>query len=179
MAGEASPGAWHQKHHPETRPTRQDPAVPSTWYRAGGNYPRDSGGIPVIESARLGRNVAMLRECETVFAARARELITVMEHDTELFRPRIQQAWRSPVEQAKRHAEGRSQVSWGFHNATGPNGEHQSLAVDLIDDDYPVPGPQSEWPPRFRHYLLKLACEAEKLKLRTGILWSLDVDPLT
>ena len=53
-------------------------------------------------------------------------------------RPRIQQAWRSPAEQLEAFNSGHSKLKFGYHNATGKNGEKEALAVDLLDDDAPL-----------------------------------------
>jgi hypothetical protein len=56
-------------------------------------------------------------------------------------------------------------LKFGFHNVTGPNGEKESLAVDMLDDDSPLNISTS--------YLLKLAHFSEKNGLSTGIRWGL------
>lgn len=58
---------------------------------------------------------------------------------------------------------GNSQVTFGFHNATGPSGEKMALAVDMLDDDNPLNPPT--------RYLLALAIAARAEGLDTGILW--------
>ena len=80
-------------------------------------------------------------------------------------RPRIQDAWRSPDDQLKAFNSGHSKLRFGFHNVTGPNGEKQSLAVDLLDDDHPANEGSG--------YLLRLAAAAESHGLATGIRWGL------
>lgn len=116
------------------------------------------------EEARRARNVEMLRQCWPPFAALISRLIFALEQ--EALRPRINEggAWRDPVAQAKAYYSGKSDLLWGFHNATGRNGEKEALAVDLIDDDSPaVPRP------RFVHRVNEII---GAFGLMTGILWS-------
>jgi hypothetical protein len=115
------------------------------------------------EAARKKRNRDRLAECHPGFAAPLAKLIERLEEQG--FRPRIQDAWRSPERQKELFAAGKSKLEWGFHNPTGPNGEKEALAVDLLDDDQPL-GPSSR-------YVLTLAALAGDLGLRTGALWGL------
>jgi hypothetical protein len=115
------------------------------------------------ETARKKRNRDRLAECHPGFAAPLAKLIERLEEHG--FRPRIQDAWRSPERQKELFAAGKSKLEWGFHNATGAGGERESLAVDLLDDDQPL-GPSSR-------YVLTLAVLAGDLGLRTGALWGL------
>lgn len=87
------------------------------------------------------------------------------------FRPRIQDAWRSPALQLAAFQSGHSKVRWGFHNATTLDGKPDSLAVDLLSEDYPVPGHQHDWPQTFRDYLFAVARAAQRQNLETGITW--------
>lgn len=115
------------------------------------------------EDARLLRNKTMLAECYPVFAKTLAAVLKELEKRG--FRPRIQQAWRSPEEQLQAFLSGHSKLKFGFHNVTGAHGEKESLAVDLLDDDNPLN-------PR-RRYLLNLADCARQRGLVTGILWGL------
>jgi hypothetical protein len=54
-------------------------------------------------------------------------------------------------------------LKYGFHNVTGAKGEKESLAVDLLDDDFPLASRKS--------YLLNLADATKKQGLNTGIRW--------
>ena len=117
------------------------------------------------EPARLARNAQRATELFPTFARRIGALITSLE--ARSLRPRIQDAWRSPEDQRKAFESGHSKLLFGFHNATGPQGQQEGLAVDLLDDDNPLnPG---------RAYLLKLAAAAEQQSLVTGIRWGLPV----
>lgn len=107
----------------------------------------------------------MLRECHATFAARLATLIAEME--SLGYRPRIQQAWRSPIVELAAFKSGRSTVRWGFHCATSPEGKPEALAADVLDDDAPTA-------PR-RDYLLRLAATGAPLHVRTGIEWGLSV----
>ena len=113
---------------------------------------------------RQARNVARLAECHAIFANRVRLLINALE--VEGWRPRIQDAWRSPVMQLQLLKEGTTRRSWGFHNATRADGTPDSLAVDLLDDDSPKDSRMS--------YCIALARQARLWQLDTGILWGLD-----
>ena len=69
---------------------------------------------------------------------------------------------------------GTSLSSWSFHMALTADGKPDALAVDLLDDDYPVPDAhQHLWPQHFRDYLLTLASLAANYDLHTGIAWEL------
>lgn len=81
------------------------------------------------------------------------------------YRPRIQDAYRSPEDQMKAYTSGTSKLKYGFHNVTGANGAKESLAVDLLDDDFPLNSR--------KEYLLNLADASEKQGLQTGIRWGL------
>ncbi len=102
-------------------------------------------------------------DCHPVFGLRVSRIIAQLEGMG--YRPRIQDAYRSPEDQAIANASGHSQVSWSFHNATSPDGTPEALAVDLLDDDHPVtPATQ---------FLLRLAGVASRHLCETGILWGL------
>ncbi len=115
------------------------------------------------EEARKQRNKEKLAECFPTFAKRVGAVLKEMERRG--FRPRIQEGWRSPVDQLRAFESGHSKLKFGFHNVTGPKGEKQSLGVDVLDDNNPLnPG---------RRYLLNLADCARAQGLVTGILWGL------
>jgi len=113
------------------------------------------------EDARKQRNIDRLRECHPKFATLLQNVIDDMEK--QLFRPRIQDAWRSKEDQLKAFKTHHSDVEFGFHNATGPAGEKMALAVDVLDDDNPLDSAV--------RYLLALAIAARNNGLTTGILW--------
>jgi hypothetical protein len=115
------------------------------------------------EHLRLARNQQRLTECHEVFA----EALTGVIQDMERlgFRPRIQEAWRSPEAQLQAVNNGNSELRFGFHNVTGADGRREALAVDLLDDDAPLEPS--------RRYVLTLAAVARDHGLETGILWGL------
>ena len=115
------------------------------------------------EPERLERNTQRLLELYPTFAARLTLVISDLEQAS--FRPRIQDAWRSPEDQLKAYLAGHSELRYGFHNVTGVDGTKESLAVDLLDDDFPLE-------PR-RSYLIRLAAVSEKHGLMTGIRFGL------
>ncbi len=81
------------------------------------------------------------------------------------YRPRIQDAWRSPADQRKAWESGHSKLLWGFHNATAQDGTPEALACDVLDDDVPFSPSQ--------RYLMMLAASAQVHDLVTGIGWGL------
>jgi hypothetical protein len=115
------------------------------------------------EEERKSRNTQRLQELYPTFAARLALVITDLEEAH--FRPRIQDAWRSPADQLKAYNSGHSELRYGFHNVTGDGGKKESLAVDLLDDDFPLDSRRS--------YLIRLAAIAEKHGLMTGIRFGL------
>lgn len=117
----------------------------------------------MLEVARQRRNGDRLHECHPVFRAQLKRVLHDLEADG--YRPRIQDAYRSPERQAEAYAAGRTHVRWGFHNATSADGHPEALAADVLDDDAPLaPG---------RRYLLALAMAADRYGLQTGITWGL------
>lgn len=115
------------------------------------------------EPDRIARNASRLKECHEVFAHAMAAVIRDMEQLG--FRPRIQDAWRSPEDQLKAFNSGNSGVKFGFHNATGPQNRKEALAVDLLDDDAPLKPS--------KRYVLTLAAVARANGLDTGLLWKL------
>jgi hypothetical protein len=115
------------------------------------------------EAQRNQRNAERLLELYPTFRDRIARVISELEAMGE--RPRIQDAYRSPEDQLKAFNSGHSKLKFGFHNVTGKNGEKESLAVDMLDDNNPLNLPVS--------YLLKLAFVSEKNGLITGIRWGL------
>ncbi len=115
------------------------------------------------ETTRHHRNAQRLQQLYPAFAARVAAVISELE--SEGWRPRIQDAWRSAAAQEAAWAAGHSALKFGFHNVTGLGGRPEALAVDLLDDDSPLnPG---------RPYLLRLAAAAEAIGLDSGIRWGL------
>lgn len=75
------------------------------------------------------------------------------------------QVWRSAAQQAKLKAEGKSTVSYSFHNVSTSSGDPDSLAADIVDVRWQWNAP--------KHYWLRLAAAAERQGLTTGIYWGL------
>src|SRR4026208_359882 len=115
----------------------------------------------MTEPQRKQRNADRLLELFPTFRARLANVIS--EREAMGVRPRIQDGYRTPADQFKAFNSGHSKLKFGFHNVTGPNGEKESLAVDMLDDDSPL---NISTP-----YLLKLAHFSEKNGLSTGIRW--------
>lgn len=116
------------------------------------------------ESARKARNAERMTELNPRFALRVGAIISDLE--AMGLRPRIQDAWRSPAEQMREYNSGFSKLKFGFHNITAANGDPDSLAVDLLDDDHPLG--YGDIP-----YFLKLSSVARKHGCMTGILFGL------
>jgi len=115
------------------------------------------------EPARKQRNQERLKECFPAFARRVEAVINDLE--AQGFRPRIQDAHRSIADQLKAFNGGFSKVRFGFHNVTGANGNAESLAVDLLDDDKPL-NPS-------RRYIILLAAAAQAHGLHPGSFFGL------
>ncbi len=115
------------------------------------------------EVARIKRNEDRIAELYPTFGTRIKAVIADLEKQG--LRPRIQDAWRSPIKQLEAFNSGHSKLKYGFHNVTGKDGTKEALAVDLLDDDSPAN--------EGREYLLRLAAAAEKQNLSTGIRWGL------
>ena len=88
------------------------------------------------EAARLARNTQRLTELHGPTATRMRKVLDRME--AQGFRPRNQDAWRSPAAQREAFLKGNSKVLFGFHNVTGAGSKKESLACDVLDDDHPT-----------------------------------------
>lgn len=117
----------------------------------------------MLEADRLQRNQARLQEMYPYFSVRVQAVLKELE--AAGYRPRIQDAWRSPEDQLKAYRAGTSQVQFGFHNVTGANGVKEALAADILDDDH-INDPKT-------HYMLHLAAAAEHNGLTTGVRWGL------
>jgi hypothetical protein len=75
------------------------------------------------------------------------------------------QVYRTPQQQARLKAEKKSTVSYSFHTVTGPKGQPESLAADIVDVRYQWNAPSAYW--------LQLASSAEAHGMTTGIRWGL------
>ncbi len=117
----------------------------------------------MLEADRLQRNQTRLQEMYPYFSVRVQALLKELE--AAGYRPRIQDAWRSPEDQLKAYRSGTSQVQFGFHNVTGANGAKEALAADILDDDH-INDTKT-------HYMLHLAAAAEHNGLTTGVRWGL------
>jgi hypothetical protein len=118
----------------------------------------------MTETARKQRNAERLAELYPTF--RNRVVAVIADLEAQGLRPRIQDAYRSPEDQLVAFNAGHSKLKFGFHNVTGKNGQKESLAVDMLDDNNPTSMKSS--------YLLQLAAAAEKQGLITGIRWGVD-----
>jgi hypothetical protein len=117
----------------------------------------------MIESVRIQNNKNKLLELYPSFRMKIEGVLKDLEQAG--YRPRIQTAWRSQAAQMEAFRNGASKVQFGFHNVTGANGEKESLAADILDDDRPN---TADTP-----FALHLAAAAEARGLTTGIRWDL------
>lgn len=120
----------------------------------------------MLETERKLRNQTKLGEMHPAFRVRVEAVLQEMEQAG--YRPRIQEAWRSPEDQQKAFHAGLSKLQYGFHNVTAPDGTKEALAADIIDDDRPdgVKLP----------FILRLAAAAKKNGLITGAWFDLAPD---
>src|ERR1043166_5752918 len=85
------------------------------------------------EADRIAYNNNKLQEMYLPMRPKIQAIIKEMEQYK--YRPRLQQAWRSPADQLDAYKRGTSKVMFGFHNTTGANGVKEALAADIWDDD--------------------------------------------
>lgn len=117
----------------------------------------------MTEIARIERNRDRLQECDGIFRHALARMLADLQ--AQGFRPRIQDAWRSPADEERAYVTGHSEVRRGFHSVTNPDGSPAALAADVLDDDRPL-APS-------RAYVLALTRTARAHGLQTGILWGL------
>jgi len=115
------------------------------------------------EADRKQRNYLKVHELHPAIRPRMEAVLSELE--SYGYRPRIQEAWRSPKDQLAAYNAGTSKVKYGFHNVTAADGTKEALAADVWDDDRPT-GAKT-------HFMLHLLAAAEKNGLNTGIRWSL------
>ncbi len=117
----------------------------------------------MLEADRIQRNLSRLQELYPYIRTSVQAVIQEME--AAGYRPRIQEAWRSPADQLKAYQAGTSSVKFGFHNVTAASGSKEALAADILDDNRPL-GAKTD-------FMLHLAAAAERNGLTTGIRWGL------
>lgn len=117
----------------------------------------------MTDEKRKAHNTEMLDQVYVPMARIIRSMLIDMEDRG--FRPRIGSAWRSEKEQLEKFRKHLSHVPWGFHCATKPDGSPEALAVDFIDEDFPVNMRLS--------FALCLLWAADAHGLTTGILFGL------
>lgn len=115
----------------------------------------------------LARNERMLTEVWPPLSPKLRAVLRDMQGHG--WRPRIQQAWRSPAAQMDAYRKGYSGLKWGLHCVVNDKGGPCSLAADIVSDDNPY-----EEPAQFLH---DLASSAAAHGLTTGLHWTKPYDP--
>ena len=115
------------------------------------------------EADRKQRNYIKVHELHPTIQPKMEAVLRELE--SYGYRPRIQEAWRSPQDQLAAYRAGTSKIKYGFHNATATDGTKEALAADVWDDDRPTTAKT--------HFMLHLLAAAEKNGLTTGIRWSL------
>jgi len=122
----------------------------------------------MLETERILRNQSKLAELHPVFCSK---LVTaIQEMEQAGFRPRIQEAWRSPDNQLAAFHAGTSKLKYGFHNITAPDGTKEALAADILDDDHPEDVGQA--------YILHLAAASLRNGLISGAFFDLTADKI-
>lgn len=124
----------------------------------------------MTDDQRQARNARLLAECAPVMRARMVEILGALE--AQGWRPRIQQAWRSPAAQQALYRAGRTWVRWSFHNATTSSGAPDALACDVLDDDDATDDGQPNLS-RGVGFVFALARAAQRVRCRTGLDWGL------
>jgi hypothetical protein len=120
------------------------------------------------EKKRKRHNDEKLGELYPTFRDKIRLILTELE--SEGFRPRIQEAWRSEKDQLKAFNSHFSQVKYGFHNVTASDGTKEALAVDMEDDSLVNKLPVDYDEKEFR---LRLTAAVQRQGLVSGIFWGL------
>jgi hypothetical protein len=120
-------------------------------------------GSQLEHPERVDHNRERMAELHPAFTTRVLNILTELEGHG--LKPRILVAWRSPGEQRISYMDGRSMLRFGYHNITGPGGEPEALAVDIIDDDHPDA--------LSRPFFLRLARAARAHGCETGIRYGL------
>src|SRR5262245_51777863 len=114
----------------------------------------------MTEPNRLARNQDKLAEIYSPVRSKFAAVIADLEGHG--FRPRIQEAWRSPADQLVAFNSGHSKLKFGLHNATGSSGSKEALAIDIVDDDQPLQ--------ESRKFTLMTSASARSHGLDSGIL---------
>ena len=103
-------------------PASAQPAAPSAPPSGSADWSGDSSKWPQEKK---------LASLEPAFRAKIEKVIAKLKADS--FQPTIVFGWRSVAVQKKLKAEGKSKVSFSFHNAQKPDGTPNALAVDICD----------------------------------------------
>ena len=120
----------------------------------------------MTDADRFARNESKLQELHPWMRSRVMGLLVDLEHDG--WKPRIQDAWRSPEDQKKAFESGHTKLLYGYHNVTRLEFNRvikEAFACDILREDDNVLVAEKE-------YCIALAHFALKQGLQTGIAWS-------
>lgn len=96
------------------------------------------------EATRKRTNTERLLLIDQSIRRQIGEVIAKLEMQGE--RPLIaKDVYRRPERQLELLKRGVTKLAWGYHNATGPNGEAQSLAADIVDAELAWNAPRTFW----------------------------------
>ena len=119
------------------------------------------------DKARHLRNLQEIQQLYPTMRPKIQAIINDLEGQG--YKPRIQEAYRNQQAQNAALLSGHSKVRNSFHGITGPGGQPEALAVDLLNDQANVQQPSQD-------YLLRLASSAQGHGLMTGAQWGLPDD---
>ena len=120
--GRIDPGGSTLKRLAPSGAATPSPAAAPASSSASGDWSGDSSKWPQDKK---------LASLEPAFRAKIEKVIAKLKADG--FQPTIVFGWRSVAVQKKLKAEGKSKVSFSFHNAQKPDGTPNALAVDICD----------------------------------------------
>lgn len=119
----------------------------------------------MTEASRKSNNSAKINQLHRPL--RVKVLAVLSDLEGHGYRPRIQEAYRTPADQLEDYNKGTSHLKFGFHNITYPTGLPASCAADIYNDDMPLADVPNH------PFFLMLASSAESHGLVSGIYWGL------
>jgi len=113
------------------------------------------------DADRIARNSAELALIHKLYRTPFAALVVNM---TQVGRPRLQETYRSQLEQKEKFKAGLSSLSAGGPHTHTFMAEPASLATHVLDDNNPLDPPDT--------WLVDLALAAKKVGLVTGLFWA-------